>query len=373
MPDRLTPPTLPRLHTYSAPAARGGLPMDVSTPTPADAAAAAASAAAAARAAKQAVWQALAALHGPGHAAAAARWLAPQVQWVAGHPVNELVGPQAVAERFLVPLHAALPDLECRPDLFLAGHWDGRVCGGAGLWVTATGHLLGTLRAPLWGIPAHREPVWLRFGAFFRVEGGLIAEARVLLDLPDLARQAGRPLLPPAAGREVLVPGPLRHDGLLLGDAGPGSGAACLALVEAMIGGLGRFDGQSLASMGMERFWRPDMMWYGPGGIGTARGIDGFQRCHQRPFLHALPDRKGGHHRARFGEGAYAASTGWPSIHATFRGDYLGVPATGQPVTMRVMDWWRAEGDLLAENWVLLDLPHFFLQAGVDLLARARG
>jgi len=35
---------------------------------------------------------------------------------------------------------------------------------------------------------------------------------------------------------------------------------------------------------------------------------------------------------------------------------------------MRVMDWWRMEGNLLKENWVLIDLPNFFLQLGVDLL-----
>ena len=43
---------------------------------------------------------------------------------------------------------------------------------------------------------------------------------------------------------------------------------------------------------------------------------------------------------------------------------------TDRPVQMRVMDWWRADAGLLVENWVLLDLPHFFLQLDVDLLAR---
>ena len=36
---------------------------------------------------------------------------------------------------------------------------------------------------------------------------------------------------------------------------------------------------------------------------------------------------------------------------------------------MRVMDWWREEEGLLAENWVLIDLPHLFLQMGVNLFA----
>ncbi len=36
---------------------------------------------------------------------------------------------------------------------------------------------------------------------------------------------------------------------------------------------------------------------------------------------------------------------------------------------MRVMDWWRREGDVLTENWVLIDMIDVFLQLGVDLFA----
>jgi SnoaL-like polyketide cyclase/SnoaL-like domain len=319
---------------------------------------------------KATAWAALQRLPGPGFAASCRALLTPDVLWVASHPVNELIGPEAVADRFFAPLMAALPDLERRTDLFFGGHWDGHICGGAGQWVTCIGHYLGTFSAPLFGIPANGQPVWLRFGEFYRIEGGRIAEARVLLDLVDLARQAGHALLPPSSGRDILVPGPLGHDGLLLGNSDPAQGQACLDLVLQMIGGLSSYNQSDLKSMGMTRFWHPQMMWYGPCGIGTTRAISGFEEHHQRPFLTALPDRKGGHHRVRLGEGNFAASTGWPSIHATQRGPYLGVPASNKAVTMRVMDWWRADAGLLVENWVLLDLPHFFLQLDVDILAR---
>ena len=316
------------------------------------------------RAAKQVVWEALMVMPGPDAVTASARLLAPDCQWVVSHPVNELVGPAAVISGWF----RAIPDLERRTDLFFAGHWDGRHDGGAGQWVTCHGHYLGTLTEPLFGIPATNEPVWLRFGEFYRVLDGRIAEARILVDLIDLAAQAGVALLPASTGQRLLVPGPRRHDGLLLGDSDPAVGSACLALVEAMISGLGRFQpGADLKSMGMTAFWQPNMMWYGPAGIGSSRGIGGFERHHQKPFLTAFPDRKGGNHRARFGEGSYAASTGWPSIHATHAGPYLGTPATDRAITMRVMDWWREEEGLLAENWVLIDLPHLFLQMGVDL------
>lgn len=328
------------------------------------------------RAAKRAGWSMLNRLPGADFAAGCHERLHPQCEWVVSHPVHRLVGPDAVAEGFYAPLLAALPDVERRADLYFGGHWDGHIDGGEGWWVTCTGHYLGTMRAPLFGIPAGGEPVWLRFGEFYRLdEEGRVLEARVLLDLVDLARQVGRPLLPPATGRELLVPGPRGGAGLLFvdgaGDSDPAQGQASYDLVMAMIGGLGRYDRENLQSMGMARYWHPRMMWYGPGGIGTSRGIAGFERHHQQPFLTALPDRKGGHHRARFAEGPFVASTGWPSVRATHLGPYLGEPASGKSIGLRVMDWWRAEGGLLVENWVLLDLPDLFSQIGVDLLQRA--
>lgn len=319
--------------------------------------------------AKLTAWLGLAALIGDEGPSQAEQLLSADSLWVVSHPINELRGPQQVVSEFVQPLRHAFPDIERRTDLFFAGHWDGRIDGGAGTWVTTTGHYLGKFKESLWGIPPTGEPAWLRFGEFYRIENGRIVEARILLDLIDLARQAGVRLLPPSSGLELLVPGPRNATGILLEsppDAGP---SACLPLVEAMIGGLGRYNQQDLRSMGMEQYWQPDMMWYGPCGIGTSRGIDGFQTHHQKPFLVAFPDRKGGHHRARFGEGDFAASTGWPSVRATHAGPYLGTPATQRPITMRVMDWWRQEDGLLAENWVLIDLPHLFLQMGVDLLA----
>jgi hypothetical protein len=39
---------------------------------------------------------------------------------------------------------------------------------------------------------------------------------------------------------------------------------------------------------------------------------------------------------------------------------------------MRVADWWRREGDVLRENWVMIDIPELLLQMGVDVFARLR-
>ena len=133
-------------------------------------------------AAKSAAWAAINRLPGRYFEATCRELLTPDSLWVVSHPVNELVGPQAVANGFYAPLLAALPDLERRTDLFFGGWWDGKICGGEGFWATCTGHYLGTFRADLFGIPANNEPVWLRFGEFYRMVDGRIAEARILLD-----------------------------------------------------------------------------------------------------------------------------------------------------------------------------------------------
>jgi hypothetical protein len=39
---------------------------------------------------------------------------------------------------------------------------------------------------------------------------------------------------------------------------------------------------------------------------------------------------------------------------------------------MRVMDFWRRQGDKLAENWVFIDVLDLLAQMGFDVLERMR-
>lgn len=102
--------------------------------------------------------------------------------------------------------------------------------------------------------------------------------------------------------------------------------------------------------------------------MGSSLSLNRFEKYHQEPFLAAFPDRGGISHFARFAEAQYVCSTGWPSIRATHPATYLGMPANDQAITMRVMDWWRAEDGLLVENWVLIDLLNLASQIGHELL-----
>jgi len=200
---------------------------------------------------------------------------------------------------------------------------------------------------------------------------GRISQARIILDLPDVMRQAGRMPLP-SLGLETLFPGPSTHDGVFPNI--PDLSENSLDIVENMLGDLTEYDPvtfQSKGQTGSQGYWHPNMFWYGPGGIGSNYTYPGFDKDHRIPFLTAFPDRKGGNHYCRIGDGNYAAVSGWPSMTMTHEGDYLGVKATGKALTLRVMDFYRCTGSQIAENWVMLDYIDLFEQMGVDLIERS--
>jgi predicted ester cyclase len=275
--------------------------------------------------------------------------------------VSAPIGSVTGLENVLTDIMAAMPDAERRTDILLSGDFNG------GRWFASTGYIVGHFTRPLWGMQPTGRPLWLRFGWFDRAEGDHVVESYIIFDVVRAMIEAGQWPLAPQLG-QGWSPAPQTQDGVSFD---PEGAEQSLALVEAMIAGLMRYDRQSLASMKMVDFWHPQFHWYGPSGIGSARGHWDYERAHQRPFLGAFPDRVGGNHKCRIGDGTYVASTGWPSINATHSGDgWLGLPATGKRITMKVMDFWRRDGDLLAENWVFIDMIDLLDQIGVDVFAR---
>ncbi len=259
----------------------------------------------------------------------------------------------------LAPLAAAIPNYEVRADIAMRGRFKG------GDWTASSGHICGRFMASLFSIPATERVVYVRFGCFQRWEAGRVAETILILDLPSLMIEAGVWPLAVPLGPNFMAPPPVTRDGIWP----QGDGTASLGIVEGMIGGLMKFDG-SLKTMNMRDFFAEDFWWFGPAPIGCFRGFDDYERGHATPFLTAFPDRIGGKHRARFGDGDYVASTGWPSITATHRGSgWLGIEATDTPITMRVMDFWHSSNGLLDENWVMIDIPDVLNQIGIDVFA----
>ncbi len=294
--------------------------------------------------------------------------LSPDCVFHLSHPIGALQGPEAILEGFLMPLRRAFVHVSRRDEIFIGGQ-NRRSYGGD--WVASVTHYVGNFVAPFLGIPPSDHLAFLRAGEFYRLSEGRIAEARIILDLPDLMRQAGSMPFPFSYGLETLFPGPATHDGVL---PSLGNGLTSLDVVEGMLGALHAFDPKTFGSAnqtGRGGFWHEDMMWYGPAGIGSNFRWEGFVKDHRESFLRAFPDRKGGNHYCRIGDGDYAAVSGWPSMTMTFQGDYLGVKADGRPLTLRVMDFYRCTEGKIIENWVMLDYMDLMAQMGVDLLARA--
>ena len=287
--------------------------------------------------------------------------------WHVSAPVERLRSPGAVVDGFIRPIRAGLSHARRRDEIFIGGPNRRREGGN---WVASVTHYLGNFTGPVFGVPPSDHLAFLRAGEFYRVEDdGRISKARIILDLPDLMRQAGRMPYPFSLGLETLFPGPATHDGVL---PDPGGGEGSLDIVERMFAGLGSYDPGNFGSEGQTGeggTWADDMLWYGPSGVGSNYRWEGFVKDHRAAFLTAFPDRKGGDHYCRVSDGAYAAVSGWPSMRMTFRGDYLGAKADGRPLTLRVMDFYRCADGRIAENWVMLDYVDLMAQMGVDLFA----
>ncbi|RME99078.1 MAG: hypothetical protein D6768_15850 [Chloroflexi bacterium] len=118
----------------------------------------------------------------------------------------------------------------------------------------------------------------------------------------------------------------------------------------------------------MKQYWKEDMVWQGPAGIGTMHGLDEFEYDYRQPFIRSFPD-KHATDIVRIAEGDWVAATGYQDT--TFAEDWLGIPATGQKIRMRYMDFWRIEEEngerKLAENLVLIDILDVLEQAGYDV------
>ncbi|MFK7891241.1 MAG: hypothetical protein AB8B63_10540 [Granulosicoccus sp.] len=303
--------------------------------------------------------------------------------WRVSHPVNHLGCNTLALEHVWRPLKSALPDLERRDLIVVGGHYDGRD------YVACLGHYLGTFRHDWLCIPCTGQPLYLRYGEVYEVCNGKVVQANLLWDILDVIRQAGFWPLAPSTGTEGRWAGPITGDGIQLGENDPAQSAASLQQTLDMHRSLFEFDDaklsrEALLHMNQKDFWHPKMMWYGPSGIGTTRGLAGFVDYHQLPFrlafarpqgtmeeVQAARAAHGAGHYIRIGDGAYSVTGGWPSVYAQHvGGSFAGTAGTNKAVTMRVMDFYLHHEGLIRENWVPLDMLDLLQQMGLDVMAR---
>lgn len=286
-----------------------------------------------------------------------------------GYPFEDLDGALVLFDKALAPLKRAFPDLERRDTIVMAG----RTNAGE-LWVGCLGYYAGKFAGPFLDIPPTGHFATMRFHEFYRIEDGRVAEFQSLWDIPELMFQAGVWPMAPQLGRAWYSPAPVSQDGLSIVNNDDSHAAASLNLITEMLEGLSKFATGGVEAMRLADYWHPQCSWYGPFGIGTCRGVEGFRNWHQIPFLNGMPDRQGtGGNRPFFADGDYVAVTGWPNMRATISNDgWMGIAPSGQKISMRSLDFWRCENGQIRENWVLVDLLSVYRQIGVDVFARMK-
>jgi len=287
--------------------------------------------------------------------------------WRGFHPFDEHHGAASVAEAFWRPFKASFQPVQRRMDIFIAG--SNSLASDKDVWVVSMGHLMGLFDAPWLGIAPTGKLAFLRYCEFNRIEGGKIAETAMYFDIPHLMMQAGLHPFPPQTAAHLVQPGPATHGGLLFGLQVPEEGQKTLDTINAMISDLGQWNSGLSLEDELRRTWCEDMLWWGPAGIGSTYTIARYAQQHSGPFRGAFSDRSKTNHICRLAEGHYGGFFGWPNFTARLSGEFMGMPATGKVGEFRVIDIYRRAGDKLAENWIFIDLLHFWKQQGVDVLA----
>ncbi|WP_254442558.1 nuclear transport factor 2 family protein [Ruegeria arenilitoris] len=299
------------------------------------------------------------------------QFCASDLVWHGFQPFNQINGVEQVALQFWQPLKSRITNLQNRIDIMFAGQ--NSLSDDADIWVVSMGNLMGLFDQPWLDIRPTGKLAFLRYCAFYKIVEQRIVETAMYFDIPHLMVQAGQNPFPPQTAAHLLQPGPRTHDGLLFSEQPVEEGKKTMAVINAMIADLGQWDSGFSLEDELARSWHDDMIWWGPEGIGATYTIERYSKQHSGPFRASFKDRTKTKHVCRLAEGHYGGFFGWPNFTAVPTGGFMGMPATGKASEFRVIDIYRRAGDKLAENWIFIDLLHFWKGQGVDILARTTG
>jgi len=290
--------------------------------------------------------------------------------WRGYHPFNELSKAKDVSELFWQPFRYAFKNMQRRMDIFMAGK--NEIDGFESVWVVSMGHLMGLFDNEWLGIQPSRKMAFLRYCEFNKVQDGKITETAMFFDIPHVMIQVGLTPFPPQTAAHLVQPGPMTHEGLLFDEQDTAEGEKTLDAIDFMVNDIRTWkEKQEMPLVDeLRRSWHEDMIWWGPAGIGATYTIERYAEQHSGPFREGFKDRTFNGHLCRVAEGKFGGFFGWPNLTLTPSGGFMGMPATEKPGDMRIIDMYRREGDKLAENWIFIDLLHFWKQQGVDILER---
>ncbi len=289
--------------------------------------------------------------------------------WRGVYPWRMQDSVENAVEKFWSPFLTAVKHVQRRQDIFIGG--TNEISGEQ--WVMSMGHLVGLFDEEWMGIRPTGKMAHLRYAEFNCVEEGKITQTGIFVDMIGFMQQAGVNPLPPSTGHHFVYPGPRNHNGLLFEDAPEHMAGETLALLNKMIDDLSELNDSG--AMGcppevLEKSWAKDMIWYGPAGIGACYTIPRYQLQHQLPFRNNLDGKKFNGHVCRFAEGDFACFFGWPNLTNKPIGGFLGLPGGEVMADMQVVDVYSKVEDKLSENWVIIDIPFWLKQQGLDIFER---
>jgi hypothetical protein len=288
--------------------------------------------------------------------------------WRGYHPFNEMTSAQEIADKFWKPFRQSFSRMQRRQDVFMAGR--NQIDDFKSVWVVSMGNLMGLFDAPWLNIPPTGKMTFMRYCEFNKVENGKIVDTAMFIDIPMVMMQAGLNPFPTSTGAQIVQPGPITHDALMFDAQDPTQGQATLDAINRMVADLGDWDNKLTLEQELALSWHDDMIWWGPTGIGATYTIERYAKQHSGPFRAGFKDRIFNGHVAKIGEGNFGGFFGWPNLTLIPTGGFMGMPGSELAGDMRVIDIYRRDGDKLAENWVFIDLLHFWKSQGLDVLER---
>jgi len=222
------------------------------------------------------------------------------------------------------------------------------------------------------GVPAPRQWVNLRITDFYSMREQTPGHVRIcynfmMIDWVDALRQVGRRMLPPAPLQEGLVLPPAANDGVpaplsVLVQAQARNASQARAVAEAAL------QRDWAGSSNMVTGWNKNLTFYGPGGIGVARGIESYQEHVLRPFRASLVNRTASVELSTC-EGNYCGLFGQLSGQGVR--NWLGLPTAGRSVSFRFAMHYRVVAGKVQEGWAIFDFPGLFTEVGLDFWSLA--
>lgn len=218
------------------------------------------------------------------------------------------------------------------------------------------------------GVPPPRDQpkVRVRDLDFYIIEGNRIKVNWCIVDVVDLFEQVGYNVLPRSPLPQLGYGAPRAMDGFpapLSSMFTPEDAADSLKTWQAAL-----HEDYDLGAGGA-RWWAEDLLWYGPGGIGTARSKDEYVR-HFITALHGAFSNITRKTDQVVCEGPYCGAHFY--LWGNHTGTWLGESPTYKRVPLRCGAHAHVVGGKIVEGWLIIDTPLTFHHMGIDFYARAK-